>query len=285
MRGCQAERRVIGYVMQLKELGRTGVKVPEIGLGTWDYRGGTEPIQRGISLGAFLIDTAEMYSTEGVVGDAIKGKRDEVFIATKVSPNHLRYDDLINAASSSLKKLGADYIDLYQIHWANPEVPIGETMRAMETLVDMGRVRFIGVSNFSASKLQEAQDSMRKYDIACNQVLYNLFERDIERSTERSTLPYCQKNNITVMAYTPLASGGLASKPRFRGSRRMSVLEKISHETGKTMSQVALNWCTSREGIIAIPKSDKVERVVENCGASGWRLSAEQAEALDTAFA
>ena len=267
--------------MQLKELGRTGVKVPEIGLGTWDYRGGTEALQHGISLGAFLIDTAEMYNTEGVVGDAVRGQRDKVFIATKVSPDHLTYDDLIEAAKRSLRKLGTDYIDLYQIHWANPRVPVGETMRAMETLVDMGSVRFIGVSNFSAGKLQEAQDSMKKYDIVCNQVLYNLFDRDIERST----MPYCQKNNITVMAYTPLANGRLASKPRFRGSQRMSVLEKISHETGKTMPQVALNWCTSKEGVIAIPKSDKVQRVVENCAASDWRLSAAQVEALDTAFA
>ena len=136
-------------------------------------------------------------------------KREEVFIATKVSADHLRYDDVINAAGGSLKKLGMDYIDLYQIHWSNPAVPIGETMRAMETLVDMGKVRFIGVCNFSAGRLQEARDSMRKYDIVCNQVLYNLFERGIERSI----MPYCQKSNITVMAYTPLANGALASKP------------------------------------------------------------------------
>ncbi|MCZ6451651.1 MAG: aldo/keto reductase, partial [Deltaproteobacteria bacterium] len=122
--------------MELKQLGTTGVQLPEIGLGTWAYRGGVEPLQKGISLGAFLIDTAEIYGTEGMVGEAVKGQRDQVFIATKVSASHLRYDDVLRAAEDSLKKLGTDYIDFYQVHWPNRSVPIRETMRAMEDLVD-----------------------------------------------------------------------------------------------------------------------------------------------------
>lgn len=266
--------------MELKELGAAGVKLPEIGLGTWQYNGGTEPLRKGIALGAFLIDTAEMYGTEDIVGEAVKGQRHQVFIATKVSGSHLRYDEILRAAENSLRRLGTDYIDLYQIHWPDPRVPIRETMRAMETLVDMGKVRFIGVSNFSVPDLEEAQASMSKHKIVSNQVKYSLLRREIEDSL----LPYCKKNNITVIAYSPLAKGGLTSKPLLSHRRAMSVLQKIAVETGKSLAQVALNWCNCKPGVIAIPKSDKIERIIENCQASGWKLSAEQVEALDRAF-
>ena len=266
--------------MELKELGNTGVRVSEIGLGTFRYTGGVEPLLRGISLGGTHIDTAEMYSTEGVVGQAVRDQRDRVFIATKVLGNHLKYDDVITAANNSLRRLDTDYIDLYQIHFSNPRVPIEETIRAMETLVDLGKVRYIGVSNFSTRQLQEAQGAARQYQIVSNQVLYNLGDRQIESSL----LPYCQSNNVTIIAYTPLASGALSSKPLLRRRQAMAVLERIALETGKTMAQVALNWCTSKANVIAIPKANRTEHVVENCGASGWRLSAEQVNDLDTAF-
>src|SRR5262245_53212955 len=135
-------------IVQLKSLGNTGVMVPEIGLGVWKYRGGVEPLRRGIELGAFLIDTAEVYRTEDVVGAAIKGMRDKVFIATKVSGSHLRHDDVLRAADASLHELETDYIDLYQVHWPNSSVPIKDTMRAMETLVARQQVKCIGVSKF-----------------------------------------------------------------------------------------------------------------------------------------
>lgn len=266
--------------MELKQLGTTGVQLPEIGLGTWAYRGGVEPLQKGISLGAFLIDTAEIYGTEGIVGEAVKGQRDQVFIATKVSASHLRYDEVLRAAEDSLKRLGMDYIDLYQVHWPNRSVPIRETMRAMEELVDMGRVKFIGVSNFSVRDLQETHESMARYRVVSNQVLYSLVDREIEENL----LPYCEKNQLLVIAYSPLARGGLATRPLLKRRRAMNVLEEIVKETGKTMAQVALNWCTSKPNVIAIPKSDRVDRVAENCQASGWRLSAEQVEALNEAF-
>lgn len=266
--------------MELKSLGNTGVRVPEIGLGAWNYRGGVEPLRRGVELGAFLIDTAEMYRTEDVVGQAIKGLRDRVFIATKVSGGHLRHDNVLRAAEASLHLLDTDYIDLYQIHWPNSAVPIAETLRAMETLVDRGQVKHLGVSNFSTSELREAQAAMRKYPIVSNQVLYNLNSREIERDL----LPYCQKHHVTIIAYTPLDSGRLATKSRSRRSRVMQVLEQIAAEVQKTPAQVALNWCTSRPNVIAIPKSDSVARTEENCGASGWRLSPEQIRRLDEAF-
>ena len=268
------------YNMELKELGRTGVMIPEIGLGTWRYRGGIEPLRKGIELGAVLIDTAEGYYTEDVVGEAIKGVRDKIFIATKVSGRHLGFDDVLQSAEESLYKLRTDYIDLYQIHWPNPSYPIRETMQAMGELVDRGLVRFIGVSNFDIEEMEEAQSFLNNYPIVSNQVCYNLNDRSIERAL----LPYCEERGTTILAYTPLDDGNLAKKERFIKSNKMKVLDKISQETGKTMGQVALNWCTSRKNVIAIPKSNSIERTVENCGSSGWHLSAEQIRRLDEAF-
>lgn len=266
--------------MELKELGATGVKLPEIGLGTWQYNGGSEPLKKGLALGAFLIDTAEMYGTEAVVGEAIRQQRDHVFIATKVSGNHLRYDDVIKAANGSLKRLGVNRIDLYQVHWPDPGVPIRETMRAMETLVEEGKVRFIGVSNFYLENLKEAQACMVKHRIVSNQVKYSLLHRGIEEDM----LPYCQKTRVTVIAYSPLARGELTSRPLQKNRGAFNVLQNVVQQTRKTAAQVALNWCISKPNVIAIPKSDRVERVIENLQASGWRLAREQIEALNRAF-
>ncbi|HEY2991088.1 MAG TPA: aldo/keto reductase [Candidatus Binatia bacterium] len=266
--------------VEFKELAATGIKIPEIGLGTWDYRGGAEPLKKAIELGAFLIDTAEMYGTEEAVGAAIKGMRQKVFIATKVSGNHLRYDDVLRAAENSLKQLGTETIDLYQLHWPDPAVPLADTMGAMEILVDAGKVRFIGVSNFYLKNLQDAEACMTKHKIVSNQVKYSLLQRGIEEDM----LPYCQKNRITVIAYSPLARGDLSAKPLLRNRRALGVLQQISAAAGKTMAQVALNWCISKPNVVAIPKTDKVERVVEACEASGWRLSPAQIAALERAF-
>lgn len=266
--------------METTELGKTGVMVSEIGLGTWKYSGGEEPLRRGMALGATFIDTAEMYRTEDVVGRAIRGGRDGVFLATKVSGSNLGYDQVLRAAEASLRRLDTGVIDLYQIHWPNSRVPLKETMRAMASLVDTGAVKYVGVSNFSVRELREAQAAMPHVPIASNQVLYSLKRREIEREL----LPYCQEQGVTVIAYTPLADGSLASRPRLRPDGRSQVLEQVADEAGKTMAQVALNWCTSRPNVIAIPKSNSVQRTEENCGASGWRLSPEQVARLDQAF-
>jgi diketogulonate reductase-like aldo/keto reductase len=266
--------------MERKQLGPTEVMVPEIGLGVWKYRGGTAPLRRGVELGACLIDTAEIYGTEGVVGQAIHDIRDQTFVATKVSGRHLRHDDVLRAAENSLRQLNTDCIDLYQVHWPNVHVPMRETMRAMEALVDTGQVKYLGVSNFSTAELRAAQASMQHYPIVSNQVLYNLNHREIEREL----LPYCQEQQITIIAYTPLDDGRLVRRQRVRGHTGMTTLEHIATEVGKTMAQVALNWCTARSNVLAIPKSDHTERVVENCQASGWRLTSEQVQRLDAAF-
>jgi len=267
--------------MEQLELGNTGVMIPEIGLGTWKYTGGSEPLRRGVELGAFLIDTAEMYRTEDAVGLAVKGIRDKVFIATKVLGSNLRYDQVMRAAEGSLRKLEVDCIDLYQIHWSDSSVPIKETMQAMEALVDSGQVKYIGVSNFSVEEMQEAQAVMTNYPIVSNQVLYSLKKREIERDV----LPYCQQNDITVMAYTPLGEGSLVRQPRFRPGQETKTLAQVAADVDKTMAQVALNWCTSHANVIAIPKSNSIARTEENCLASGWRLTPEQMRTLDEAFA
>ena len=267
--------------MEQKQLGSIGASIPEIGVGVWRYGGGTEPLLAAIKQSATLIDTAEAYGTEKVVGEAIKGIRDQVFVATKVSGSHLHHDEVLKAAEASLRRLDIAQIDLYQIHWPNSLVPIKDTMRAMETLVDRGLVKYIGVSNFSTAELRAAQAAMSKYPIVSNQVLYNLNRRQIEAEL----LPYCQTNQITIIAYTPLDSGHLTKGSASSSHpERMKVLEEVAEQTQKTLAQVALNWCTSGTGVIAIPKSDKTARVVENCGASGWRLSKEQKELLDRTF-
>ncbi len=272
--------------MELKRLGASGVMVPEIGLGTWRYTGGPEPLRRGIELGANLVDTAEMYRTEDAVGEAIAGIRDQVFVATKVLGSNLRYDAVLQAADKSLRLLGVDQIDLYQIHWPNPSVPIAETMRAMERLVADGLVAHIGVSNFSVEDMQDAQAALGNNAIVSNQILYNLRRR----RAERDVIPYCRQHDIAVIAYSPLHEGALVGNEAGRLRRALGlnrdqqVLADIAGETGKTAAQVALNWVADQEGMIAIPKSNSITRTEENCAASGWSLTPEQRQRLDRAF-
>ncbi len=262
--------------MNLQELGNSGVQIPDVGLGTWEYTGGSAPLLRGVELGAFLIDTAEAYRTEDAVGEAIKEIRDYVFVATKVSPSHFRRRDLLKAADQSLKRLKIDFIDLYQLHWANPRIPIAETMGAMEELVDAGKVRYIGVSNFSVGLMEEAQAALSRARIVSNQVEFSLTERSIEPEV----LPYCLANGITVIAYSPLARG-LGNLERGAGAR---ALAEVAARNGRTVAQVALNWCLHHDRVMVIPKTNASMRVEENCGASGWSLSDEDVAALEAAF-
>jgi diketogulonate reductase-like aldo/keto reductase len=244
------------------------VQIPELALGTWQYRGGVEPLRVGIELGASFIDTAEAYGTEPVVGEAVRGMRDRIFLASKISPRHFRERDVIRAAECSLRQLGTDYLDLYQLHWPNYAIPIGETMSAMERLVEAGKIRFIGVSNFTVSELRRAQAALSTARIVSNQVRYSL----IDRSPEEELIPYCEANQISLLAFSPLASGFGALREADRGD----ALGQVAGVLQKTRAQVALNWCLSRAPVIAIFKADKVEHVRENCAASGRALTPEQ---------
>jgi diketogulonate reductase-like aldo/keto reductase len=256
-----------------KEQDNPSIRLPEIGFGTWNYHGGVEPLRAAIECGARLIDTAESYGTEEIVGEAIKGRRHQVFLATKALPRNFRRRDLIAAAERSLRRLGTDHIDLYQLHWPNLAIPIEEPMRGMEELVDAGKVRFIGVSNFSVRDLVNAQAALPRRRIAANQVRYSL----IERTIEGGLLEYCQKSGITVIAYSPLATG----LGNIRAADPEGVLRKVAEASRKSEAQVALNWCISKEKVIAIPKASSVEHIVENLGASGWKLQPQLARLLE----
>jgi len=259
--------------MNQKPLGKSGIKISEIGQGTWAYRDGVEPLRVGISSGATHVDTAEMYGTEGIVGNAIGDRRDEVFLATKVSPQHLHYDDVIKAAEGSLNRLNTKTIDLYMVHWPNPRVPIQETMKAMEDLVKKGKIRHIGVSNFSVEELKDAQDALSSQEIVSNQVEYNLQTRAVEDEL----IPFCKSQKITIVAYSPLSRGQVSK-------RKDELLDKIAAKYKKTKAQIALNFLTREENVVAIPKADHVEHVKENCEASGWRLSDEDMKTIDEKF-
>lgn len=259
--------------MNSKQLADTQVSLPELALGTWGYTGGVGPLRAGIELGATFIDTAEDYETEPVVGEAIRGMRQKVFVATKVAPRNFRRADLIRSAEQSLARLKTDFIDLYQLHWPNYLLPIEEPMAALEELVAAGKVRYIGVSNFSVKELERAQACLSKNRIVSNQVRYNL----IDRTIEYGLMKYCEAKKITILAYSPLSRGFQT----IRMFDSKDLLGSVANETGKTRSQVALNWCTRAAPVLAIFKANRVEHIRENCGASGWRLTAAQMGTLN----
>lgn len=252
-------------VIRRKPLGFSGVDIPEIGFGTWRYSGGVEPLQTAIERGAAFIDTAETYGSEGVVGQAIRGKRAKVFLGSKVRPANFRKRDLLNACENSLRRLGTDYLDLYQLHWPNHCIPIGETMSTMEQLADSGKIRLIGVSNFSAEELESAQQALSKHRIASNQVRYSL----IERTIEDDLLEYCQRQHITVIAFSPLGSDFVS----LRNSDPEGLFLQLSRKYRKTIAQLALNWVVAKNGVVTIPRASSPPHVIEDCGASGWTLS------------
>ncbi len=259
--------------MEYRELGNTGIKLPVIGLGTWQYQGGIEPLRTGLALGACFIDTAESYGTEDVVSQAIRGIRKDIVLATKVSPRHFRHSDVITAANESLRRLRTDYIDLYQLHWPNYTIPIEETMGAMEELVDVGKIRFIGVSNFILRDLKSAQEAMGKHRIVSNQVRYNLTDRTIENGLLR----YCQEHDVTVIAHSPLATSLRTIQAQDPGK----ALDSLARANSRTVAQIAVNWCLSRQGVVTIPKSNSANHVKENCAASDFHLSAEEVQLLN----
>jgi diketogulonate reductase-like aldo/keto reductase len=260
--------------LELRELGKTSVRVPAIGIGTWRYSGGVEPLQAGLAQGALFIDTAESYGNEDVVAKAIQGQRDKVFLATKVSPGHFRYADVIQAAECSLKRLRTDRIDLYQLHWPNHTVRIQETMRAMGDLVDQGKIRFIGVSNFVGRDLVNAQKALTKHRIAANQVRYNL----IDRTIESGLLEYCRQQGITVIAHSPLSN----TLQAIRQNDPENVLEHIATAKSASVAQVAVHWCALQRDVLVIPKSNSVRHVEENCRALDFHLSPQEIELLNT---
>lgn len=279
--------------MEFKKLTDT-ITIPVIGLGTWTIGGGDvadttydsediSAIKTAINLGITHIDIAEAYAeghTEELVGRAIGTfDRKNLFVTSKVSPEHLNYDDLLASAKGSLQRLNTDYIDLYLIHAPNPDIPIQETMKAMDSLIEQKLIRCMGVSNFSVEQIKEAQ-KYTKNKIVANQIEYNLLVRDKGRVTENmesKIIPYCQENNILVIAWRPLAKGELA-KPGFK------ILDELAKKYNRTQSQIAINWLISKKGIVTITKSTKLEHLKENLGAIGWKLRQEDIDRLNNEF-
>lgn len=241
--------------------------------------GDLEALRLGLDLGMNLIDTAEMYGSghsEELVSKVLKEWKKPVFVASKVSPSHFRYDDVLRSARRSLDRLRMKQMDLYQLHWPNPQIPIDETMRAMEKLVQEGLVRYIGVSNFSVEQMEEAQATLSKSEIVSNQVEYSL----VDRSVEEDILPFCQKEGITLIAYSPLGQGRISNG---RGGG-FKVIDEIAAKMEKSRSQIALNWLLRHQSVMVIPKASDKGHVSENSQAAGWKLSTENVERLDLAF-
>lgn len=276
--------------MNYKELGKKHAKIPVIGQGCMGIGGylsknsyhddnQVKALRLGIELGMTFLDTAEAYGnshSEEIVGRAVEGIRDKVFIATKVSPEHLSYDALLRSAEGSLRRLKTDYIDIYQVHWPNPKIPISEAMRAMEQLIKEEKIRYVGVSNFSLKELKEAQAALSEDEIVSIQVEYNFFDRSIENSI----LPYCEREGITTIAYSPLDQGKIAS-----GDKRIKALQIIANKYNRTMAQVALNWLISHPSVIAIPKSANPEHIKENAVATDFVLLDEDFKEISKIFA
>jgi diketogulonate reductase-like aldo/keto reductase len=280
--------------LERKSLGKTGESVAAIGLGTWNMGGRESPdyrdderlieaIRYAVELGMKHIDSAEFYAAghaEELVGEAVKQfSRDEVFIATKVWPSNLRYEDVIRSCRRSLERLQLKYVDLYMVHWPNPRIPLQETMKAMEKLVKDGLVRYIGVSNFDVELLEEAMNALKREEIVANQVEYSLEAREVEREL----IPFCERNGITVTAYTPLGKGRIPAEAA-SNTPRGKILAEMAQRYGKTPVQIALNWVIWRPNVITIPKAARKEHLEENAGAAGWRPTEEDYKRLSAAY-
>lgn len=236
-------------------------------------------IRRGIELGMVHIDTAEMYGSgrvEQFLGEAIVDiPRDRLFITTKVLPSNASYTATLEAADRSLRRLKCEYLDLYLLHWPGAH-PVGETMRAFDKLVEQGKTRFVGVSNFEAGEMLEADSYLRRTRLACNQVLYHLGSRGIEHEL----IAAARRKGIAVVAYTPFGRG---SYLRARGLPR-ETLERIARKHDATVRQVALAFLTREPELFAIPKAACVEHVEENASAGELVLDGQDLEAIDAAF-
>lgn len=279
--------------MLYRTLGSTNVKIPVIGQGTWKFgevksnsKREIEALRFGIENGMTLIDTAEEYAnggSESIVGEAIADIRKDVFLVTKVSAKNCSYKDVIQAAESSLERLRTSYIDLYLQHWPSQQHRVEETMLAMAELLEKGLVKHVGVSNFNPELMLEAQNALGKYELVCNQVGYHLNDRRIEDII----LPYCRRNEITIMAYSPFGyAPGVFGQRGFpdSGTAEREILENIGKKYGKTAYQVALNWVIREEGLVAIPKAANMDHIRDNLDAIGWELELCDLEQINRSF-
>ena len=256
-----------------------------IGQGTW-YMGENAALrsqeitalQAGLDLGLRVIDTAEMYAEGGaeeVVGEALRERRDRAWLVSKVYPWNAGEIDAVDACERSLRRLQTDYLDLYLLHWRG-NVPLEETIRAMETLQKQGKIRYWGVSNFGADDMAELWSEKGGANCLTNQVLYHLASRGIEYDL----LPECQSRATPIMAYCPLAQAGKLRQSLYEDLH----LQQIAQQKGISVAQLLLAWVIRQEGVLAIPKASSVRHVQENAAALNIRLSSEELAIINQAF-
>jgi diketogulonate reductase-like aldo/keto reductase len=274
-------RRATAEKFQRRPFGAAQVDVSAIGQGTWyidegDRAAAVAALRRGLDLGMTHIDTAEMYGdAELVVADAIAGRRDEVFLVSKVLPSNASRRGTMTACERSLKRMKTDRLDCYLLHWRG-QYPLEETVAAFEQLVAAGKIRSWGVSNFDADDLDELLDVAGEGRIACNQVLYHLRERAIEHAV----IPWCEAHGVAVTAYSPFGHDDFPAANSAQGR----MLQGIAEVHGATPRQVALSFLIRRPAVFAIPKAATAEHVTENAAAGGLHLREADIAAIDAAF-
>lgn len=269
--------------MRTRVFDATGQEVPVLGQGTWnmekdDRRATVEALRHGLDLGMAHIDTAEMYGdgkVEELVGEAIAGRREEVFLVSKVLPQNASRRGTVEACERSLRRLGTDYLDCYLLHWPGSH-PLADTLAAFEELRAAGKIRSWGVSNFDENELAQVLRIAGEGKIACNQVLYHLEERAIEHAV----LPFCDEHGIAVVAYSPFGSGDFPS-PGSAGGR---VLATIAEARGATPHQIALAFLLRFSNLFAIPKAARAEHAADNAAAAGIDLGEDELKRIDEAF-
>lgn len=258
----------------------SGQRVPALGQGTWSM-GDTKrerahelaALRLGLDLGITLIDTAEMYgdgNSEELIAEAIEGRREEVFLVSKVLPQNATLRGTIKACEGSLRRLKTDRLDLYLLHWRE-KLPLEGTLSAFERLVQDGKIRYWGVSNFDVADMEELEELSGGSEVTANQVLYNLTRRGIEFDF----MPWCRERHVPIMAYSPIEQGRLLKK---------AALKKIASRHGVSPSQVALAWVLRHDDVIAIPKAAKPAHVQDNHRALDLKLSKQDFLELDEAF-
>jgi diketogulonate reductase-like aldo/keto reductase len=237
-----------------------------------------DAIRTALGSGINFIDTAEMYQTEPLVREAIQGyNREDLFIATKVLPTHYSYEKVIKSFNRSAKNLGVKYIDLYQLHMQSSYSKIQEALRAMEYLMDQGKIRHIGISNFDLDHTKKASEFLKKHEISATQMNFNVAHRNIEKDI----IPYCKENGISILAYFPLSHGKLVTSE----GMGKEVIETITKNHGpKTIPQIVLNWFISKyDFVYPIPRASNPQHVRENSGAMGWRMNEDEIRMLEDA--
>ncbi|KWH11379.1 aldo/keto reductase [Burkholderia territorii] len=257
-----------------------GETIPKLGMGTWEMgeRAGRRDeeiaaLREGIALGMTLVDTAEMYgdgATESLVGEALTGLRDDVFLVSKVYPHHASRRGVVAACDASLKRLRTDRLDLYLLHWRG-SVPLEETVEGFEALRRAGKIRHWGVSNFDTADMAELVDDAGGGACATNQILYNI----ARRGPEFDLLPWLASHRMPAMAYSPVDHGRLPKR---------SPLDEIARQRGVSVMHVALAWVLSRPGVFAIPKASRIEHVRDNRAALDLVLSDDERAQLDGYF-